>query len=105
MGAHRRRQHLRRKGHEVGVDRASKNNWKLDQTRNLIEQGRVRLQGELLGGSGRFEALPYRLSAAILIEDDMSLAEALEIVRCAGHADLACRQKAVSECRSTDWHV
>src|SRR5262249_62042139 len=101
MGAHRRRQHLRRKGHEVGVDRASKNNRKLDQTRNLIEQGRVRLQGEPLGGSGRLEAIPNRLSAEILIENDMSLAEAIEIVRSAGGAELAHRQETLTECRSS----
>ena len=43
MCAHRRRKHLRRKRHEVGVDRARKNDWKLDEARNLVEQLGIRL--------------------------------------------------------------
>src|SRR5271166_924686 len=102
MRAHRGRQHLRRKRHKVGVDRARKNDRKLGQTGNLIEQRRVRLKGVPLGGCGLFEAPTYHLDTATLVENDMSLSKTIEIVHDAADADFARRQKAMSSGRLPD---
>jgi hypothetical protein len=102
MRAHRRCQHLRRKHHEVVIDCAHQNNRKLDETRNLGEQHRVRLKGKTLGRDGRFEPAADHLGTAIPVEDNMGLPQALDIIGSASDANLARRQKAVSAGASTD---
>ena len=89
MRAHRGRQDFRRKRHVLGVDCAGEHNRKLHETGDLVEQPGIRFEYKPLVCSGRFEILPDDFLAAFLIQYDMSLAEAFQILGGVGDADLA----------------
>ncbi len=102
MRAHRRRQHLGRQRHEIGVDRSHQHYRELDEAGDFLEQPGIRLDDEPSCGRSLIEIPPDHLSAMLVIEDDMCLAEQREIRAGVGDADFFRCQKAMAAGHSPD---
>ena len=105
MGAHRGLQHLGRQAHEIGVDRSRQHDRELGETRYLVEQPRIGLDGSAQLGRAAVEIGADQLAALVLVEDDVSVLQFFEVFGGAVGAKLARRQKTVAAGGAADRDV
>ena len=96
VGAHRRLQHLRRQGHEVGVDRPGQHNRELSEARHLLEEPRIGFDRKPQFRRAEVEIGADQLAPFVLIDDDIGMLQLFAIFVSTVGAERARRQKPVA---------